>query len=194
MMQQRISCPNLVCPQPNDVQKVSVFVLQGQGTLATPFRSSRITGQTELSKMLAAPVEPKHPRDEGSLSNALLFLLPVAFFLGAFSFILFITAEAIAIVDAQGQAAPPVEFLEVVLITFGVTIFFGLCSYFALIGPVRSYRRRHARWLKEKAMWEELYYCHHCDTVFNPIDPLWMAVPARHMKELLAEMSTAGSP
>jgi hypothetical protein len=194
MTQQRISCPNTVCPQPNDVQKVSVFVLQGQGTLVTPFRSSRITSQTELSKMLAAPVEPKHPRDEGSLSNALLFLLPVAFFIGAFSIILFITSEAIAIVDAQAQAAPPAEFLQGVLITFSVTTFFGLCSYFALIGPVRSYRRRHKTWVKAKAMWEELYYCHHCDTVFHPENPLWIPVPARHMKELLATMSTPASP
>jgi hypothetical protein len=183
MMQQRISCPNPVCPQPQDVQKVNILVLQG--TLARSSKSYSIKAQTELSKMLAAPPEPKHPRDVGSISNALLFLLPVCFFLGAFSFILFFTTEAIAIVDAQGQAAPPVEFLQVILITFGVTIFFGLCSYFALIGPVRSYRRRHATWVKAKAIWEELYYCHHCDTVFNPADPLWMAVPASHMKELL---------
>jgi hypothetical protein len=191
MTQQRISCPNLVCPQPQDVQKVSILVMHG--TLARSTKSYSITAQTELSKMLAAPAEPKHPRDEGSIPNALLFLLPVGFFLGAFSLILFITAEAIAIVDAQGQAAPPVEFLEVILITFGVTFFFGLFSYIALIGPVRSYRRRHATWVKEKATWDELYYCHHCDTVFNPADPLWTAVPARHMKELLAEMSTPGS-
>jgi len=111
--------------------------------------------------------------------------LPVCFFLGAFSFILFFTAEALAIVDAQGQAAPLVEFLQVILITFGVTVFFGLSSYFALLGPLRSYRRRHAKWVKAKAIWERLYYCHHCDTVFDPTDPLWMAVPASHMTELL---------
>src|SRR5262249_45830408 len=161
------SCPNPICPNPQDVQKVNVHVLQGTGqsTVAHPLRSSRITGQTELSKMLAAPVEPKHPRDEGTIPYALLFLLPVCFFLGAFSFILFITAEAIAIVSAQGEAAPLVEFLKVILITFSVTLFFGLSSYFALLGPVRSYRRRHTKWVKEKAIWEQLYYCHHCDTV-----------------------------
>jgi hypothetical protein len=153
--------------------------------VAHPLRSSRITGQTELSKMLAAPAEPKHPRDEGRIPYVLLFLLPVCFLLGAFSCILFISAEAIAIVDAQGQAAPLVEFLQVILITFGVTIFFGLSSYFALIGPLRSYRRRHAAWVKKMAIWEELYYCRHCDTAFDPTDPLWKAVPASHMKELL---------
>jgi hypothetical protein len=183
MTQQRISCPNPVCPQPQDVQKVSILVLQG--TLARSTKSYSITAQTELSKLLALPPEPKPPREEGSISNALLFLLPVCFLLAAFSFILFITAEAIAIVDGQGQAAPVDEFLTTLLITFGVMIFFGLCSYVALIGPERSYRRRHAAWVKSKAIWDELYYCIHCDTVFNPADPLWTAVPASQMKELL---------
>jgi hypothetical protein len=191
MTQQRISCPNRVCPQPQDVQKVSILVLQG--TLARSTKSYSITAQTELSKMLAAPPEPKPPRGERSIFNVLLFLLPVGFFLGAFSFILFITAEGIAIVDGQGQAVPVDEFLKTLLITFAVMLYFGLFSYIALIGPERSYRRRHAAWVKAKAIWDELYYCHHCDTVFNPADPLWMAVPASHMKELLTEMSTAGS-
>lgn len=184
MMQGRIGCPNPVCPQPQDVQKVSILVLQGtgQGTLA---ESKSITGQTELSKLLAAPLEPKPPRDEGSISNALLYLLPVGFLLGAFSFILFVSAEAIAIVDSQGQVVPGDEFLKVLLITLGIVIFFGLFSYIALIGPARRYRRRHATWVKAKAIWEELYYCTHCDTVFNPADPLWAAVPASQMKELL---------
>jgi hypothetical protein len=195
MMEHRISCPNPVCPQPHDVQKVNVLVLQGsgQGTVTHPLRSSHITGQTELSKMLAAPAPPKHPWDEGGASYALLFLLPVCFLIGAFSLILFISAEAIAIVDAQGQAAPLLEFVQVILVTFGITLFFGLSSYFALIGPRRLYRRRYAAWVKAKAIWEELYYCHHCDTVFNPADRLWMAVPASHMKERLSDASKSGS-
>jgi hypothetical protein len=182
-----IHCPNPICPNPQDVQKVNVLVLQGTGqsTVAHPLRFSRITGQTELSKMLAAPVEPKYPRNQGTIPFALRFLLPVCFFLGAFSFILFISAEAIAVVNAQGEAAPLVEFLQVILITFSITLFFGLSSYFALLGPLRTYRRRHAKWVKEKAIWEQLYYCHHCDTVFDPTDPLWKAVPGSRIKELL---------
>ena len=188
MMQLRISCPNPICPQPQDVRKVSILVLQGSGqvTLAESSKSSSLTGQTGLSKLLAAPPEPKPPRDDGSMSYALLYLLPVGFLVAAFSFILFITAEAIVIVDEQGQGVPIDELLRILLITVGIMLFFGLFSYVALIGPLRRYRRRHATWLKAKAIWDELYYCHHCDTVFNPADPLWAAVPASQMKELLS--------
>jgi hypothetical protein len=115
----------------------------------------------------------------------LLYLLPVGFLVAAFSLILFITAEAIVIVDGQGQVVPVDELLTILLITLGIMLFFGLLSYVALIRPLRRYRLRRVTWVKAKAIWDELYYCYHCDTVFNPADPLWAAVPASQMNELL---------
>jgi hypothetical protein len=188
IMPQRISCPNLACPQPSDVHKVSIIVQQGtvQGMLAGSYS---IRTQSELSSALAAPPEPQSPRQSGSISNALLYLLPFGFFLGAFSVILIMTTEGIALTNGQGQAAPAGDFVKILLISLGITIFFGLFSYGALVVPAREYRREHSKWVKAKAIWEELYYCNHCDNVFyaddpDP-DPDYKPVPASHMKDLL---------
>ena len=183
-MPQSISCPNPACPQSSDVQKVSIIVQKGtvQGMLAGSYS---IRTQSELSSALAAPPEPESPRQSGSISSALLYLLPFGFFLGAFSVILIMTTEGIALTNGQGQEVQAEDFVKILLISLDITILFGLFSYGAIVVPAREYRREHSKWVKAKAIWEELYYCNRCDNVFNPADPDYTPVPASHIKELL---------
>jgi hypothetical protein len=178
-MQQPISCPNPVCPQPHDVQKVSIIVQQGtsQGMIAGQYS---MTSQNALSAALAAPAEPKPVWPAGRISYAMLVILSFGFLLGFFTFILFSVSEEFALLSRQGQAVSFGDFIETILISLSISVCFGLFMYVGF-----AYRRGHAKWVKAKAKWDGLYYCHRCDTVFNPNDPYGAYAPASKMKKLL---------
>jgi hypothetical protein len=182
-----ISCPNPRCPQPNDVQKVSIIVQEGttKGTVAqegtTKGTKFSIKSQNELSAALAVPAEPHRVWKAGRISYALLFYLSFGFLLGFLSFILFSVSEAFALLNGQGQAVSFGDFIQTLLAALSISIFFGLIIF----GPELVYRYNHAKWVKKKAKWDELYYCHRCDTVFNPTDPYGAFVPAKGMEKLL---------
>ena len=189
-----ISCPNPRCPQPHDVQKVSIIVQEGttKGTVAqegTPKGAIAgkysVTSQNALSAALAAPEEPKILWQGGRISYALLFFLTFGFLLGIFSFILFSVSEEIALLNGHGEAAPFGDFITTLIFSLSISIVFGLFIY--------AYWLDHARWAKAKALWDQLYYCHRCDSVFNPKDdkdttkdPDRTFVPASQMKKLLS--------
>jgi hypothetical protein len=184
-----INCPNPYCPQPNDVQKVSIIVQEGT-TKGMNAGKYGITSQNELSAALAAPAEPKRVWKAGRISFALLFYLSFGLLLGFLSFILFSVSEEFALLNGQGQAVPFGDFLQTLLASLSISIFFGLIIF----GPELPYRYNHSRWAKKKAIWDQLYYCHRCDSVFNPKDPKdthspdpdCTFVPAKDMKKLLA--------
>jgi hypothetical protein len=193
-----ISCPNPRCPQPNDIQKVSIIVQEGttkgtatqqgapKGTSAQKFT---ITSQNELSAALAAPAEPQRVWKAGRISYVLLFYLSFGFLLGLLTVILVSVSEELALLNGQGQAVPFGDFIQTLLASSSISIFFGLIIF----GPELVYRYSHARWAKKKALWDQLYYCHRCDSVFNPKDlkdikppgPDPKFVPAKGMKKLL---------
>jgi hypothetical protein len=193
-----ISCPNPRCPQPNDVQKVSIIVQEGttKGTVAQEGTTKganagkySITSQNELSAALAAPAEPQRVWKAGSISYVLLFYLSFGFLLGLLSFILFSVSEEFALLNGQGQAVPFGDFIQTLLASSSISIFFGLIIF----GPELPYRYNHAKWAKKKALWDQLYYCRRCDSVFNPKDPKdtnppdpnRTFVPAKDIKKLL---------
>jgi hypothetical protein len=184
-MKDPISCPNPVCPQPQDVQKVSIIVQQGT-TLGTAAGQNSIISQNALSAALAAPAEPKALLQAGGRSYVILFVLSFGFILGFFSFILFSVSEEFALLNGQGQPVSFGDFIETVLISLSISIVFGLFIYIGFF-----YRHNHAKWAKAKAIWDQLYYCPHCDTVFKPpdpkvpLDPHPTYVHASKMKKLL---------
>src|SRR5215472_784499 len=101
-----IHCPNPRCPQPNDVQKVSIIVQEGttkgtatqEGAKAAKYS---VKSQNQLSVTLAAPVEPQRVWKAGGISSILLFYLSFGFILGLLSFILISVSEEIALLNGQ---------------------------------------------------------------------------------------------
>src|SRR5215469_2484959 len=190
-----IHCSNPRCPQPNDVQKVSIIVQEGttKGTAtkegATAGKYS-ITSQNQLTVVLAAPAEPQRVWKAGGISSVLLFYLSFGFILGLLSLILISVSEETALLNGQEQAVSFGDFIQSLLASASISIFFGLIIF----GPELPYRYNHAKWAKKKAIWDQLYYCRRCDNVFNPKDPKDTGppdlnhtfVPAKDMKKLLA--------
>jgi hypothetical protein len=83
-----------------------------------------------------------------------------------------ISSEGIAIANGHRQPVQFGDFFDALLIPVGIMIFSGLLCYGALVKPARGYGREHSKWIKAKAMWEELYYCYHCDSVCDTLTPV----------------------
>lgn len=160
-MSERIRCPNPVCPQPDDVQKVSL-VAQSR----TPLNLH------DVSWELTAPKEPENTGEWGCWSMLLVFVGGISAFLLIFSAI----RPGVA-VDLARNPGFIVQELVIVII-LAVLVF-----PFKWYGRA-AYKRKYAPWRAEYDKWEQLYYCNRCGSVFNPNAPSTFVLASR-MKELL---------
>jgi hypothetical protein len=171
-MNQRIRCPNPTCPQPEDVQKVSIVV-----------RSATIEGlepghynvMTSLSKQLEAPAQPEYSDKWGW--KLLAWVLALGYLsLASLAEFAFLTAGITAL--PPGDTPTPAAFL-----VFGI----GTSAIFLwIIIWHRLTANRYRRWKKATRVWDQLYYCKHCGSVFNPnVENGEHYVQASQTKELL---------
>ncbi len=182
-MNQRIHCPNPVCPQPDDVQKVSLIVASGTRQQAvTPYYS--VTTMNALSEQLAegAPARPENKGKWGSGSVVTMLVLGFFLFFGVLALV-----EVILYTFGllPGRVKSAVELFYLSPLIFGVVpaiIMVALVRYKR--AAAAKFKTDFAEWSRKQARWESLYYCNRCGSVFNPTEGDRF-VPASRMKELL---------
>ena len=171
-MNERIRCPNPVCPLPEDVQKVSVVV--SSGTIEG-LKPGQYSVMSSLSKQLAAPPQPEYTDKWGWKLIAWVIALGYLSLASLTEFGL-LTA-GIAVLPAGDTPTPPA------FLVFGIGS--GAIFVWILIWH-RVTANQFRRWHKAKDKWDQLYYCKHCGSVFNPNAGEGATyVPVSHMKELL---------
>ncbi len=177
-MQQRISCPNPLCPQPDDVQRVSAVVqsAMSQGYLAGQHGA---TSQSALSQLLAAPVEPVN---RGGWTCASVFWMLILAYLAAAGLVVAILISAKIAVFPPDNGPPPDDLFAVGLGSVVILAWVFLYKR----GRAARFKREYPVWVRAKTKWDELYYCHRCGSVFKPRDLTPTFVPASQMKRLLA--------
>ncbi len=172
---ERIRCPNPMCPQPDDVRKVSVIAEE-----MNALNMMGVTGQ------LQAPERPPNGGRWGCMVATLIISVPIALIgiAGLFS----------SLAGLSGLLPPPANpsnnFTPTVgaLVSLGYTLVFGGISVWAVYSQRKGaaqWKRAYPAWQRAMARWEQLYYCNRCGSVFNPNEP-GRFVPASRMKELLA--------
>src|SRR5258706_11514604 len=167
-MNERIRCPNPVCPQPDDVQQASVVV-------QTRYSLFHVRAAWQL-------LPPDAPVKRAIPVWALVVLVLLCLF--PFGGPAVVTIPLSVIVgrvhltpDLASRLAPD--------------FFFGLLGVGLLVYYVADWRRKSAQYeiqaeqyRRARATWEELYYCNSCGSVFNPTES-GRFVPAFQMKTLL---------
>jgi hypothetical protein len=172
-MNQHIRCPNPSCPQPDDVEKVSVVHENG----TDGFR------QTSLSKTLNPPERPGTPlEDQDGCAPA--FWLLASFGVGLGSLVLagyYYAANPTS--DKWALNVVIALVIGVLLMIVGAEVL--AASRRRATAANATFQREGAAWQAAMTKWDELYYCNRCGSVFNPIDDDRF-VPASHVQELLA--------
>ena len=171
-MNLRIRCLNPLCPQPDDVQKVSAVYESGTDELR----------QTSLSRKLSPPERPGTPLEEQD-GCAPAFWLMLCFGGGLGSLVLagyYYSANPLSDKFALNVVIALV--LGVLLMIVGVEVL--AATRRGATAANAKFIREGAAWQAALARWDELYYCNRCGSVFNPTEGDRF-VPASRMKELL---------
>ena len=172
-MDQRIPCPNPACRQADDVEPVRVVY----------DREANDLRQTALGRELSPPERPGVPLEEqDGCAPAFWLLLCFGGGLGSF---------ALAGYYYSGNPVSDKVAVNVVIaLALGVLLL--IVGGEVLSATKRGAAAANATFLKEGgawqvalSKWDELYYCSHCDSVFNPREGERFA-PASRLKELLA--------
>jgi hypothetical protein len=171
-MSVRIRCPNPLCPQPDDVQKVSAVYESGTDGFS----------QTSLSGKLNPPERPGAPVEEQDGCAPAFWLL--LFFGGGLGSL---------VLAGYYYSSNPMsdKFALNVAIALGLGVLLMIVGVEVLAAARRGataanakFVREGATWQAALARWDELYYCNRCGSVFNPAEADRF-VPASRMKELL---------
>lgn len=171
-MNLHVRCPNPLCPQPADVQKVSAVYENGTDGLS----------QTSLSGKLSPPERPGAPLEEQD-GCAPAFWLMLFFGGGLGSLVL--AGYRYSANPTSDKFAPNVAIafvLGVLLMIVGVEVLAATRRGAAAANA--KFVREGAAWQAALARWGELYYCNRCGSVFNPAGADRF-VPASRMRELL---------
>jgi hypothetical protein len=168
-MNERIHCPNPVCPHPDAVQQVRAVA-----------QSRYASNPSPAAWHLLPPDPPVDRRRPGwAVVATLLFEL---FALGGTAVVLI----PFNVLVGHVQRTPAL------VSRLAPTFFFGVVAVGLMVVTVDGWRRQSARYERNNeryrrahARWEELYYCNGCGSVFNPNEPSRF-VPASRMRELLA--------
>ena len=176
-MQQRIQCPNPVCPQPDDVQKVSVVVGSGTTEGLQRFSSGTYSVQSSLSRQLSAPTAPEN---RGAWEGGSIVLMAILIFLSLPVF------TAIAYTIQRGFDYVANDGAAVTFFFIGVGCLGGIVLLVAYKRrEAAAYRKKYATHFLAIGKWNRLYYCNRCGSVFDPSDAAHRFVPASQMNDLL---------
>jgi hypothetical protein len=168
-MNERARCPNPVCPQPDDVQKVSV--------VAASWNALNLLG---VPGQLQAPERPQNYGRWGL--GSIILLLVLAFFASP------VVTEPLAMIrNGAPLVSGPNPETSLLVLLGDILVSVGLMVWLVVYMRSASNRFKHElrAWERAWATWNQLYYCNRCGSVFNPDDPTHRFVPASRMKELL---------
>lgn len=187
-MTSRISCPNPECPQPDAVQKVGIIVSEGESHGRVGQMQSwpgyATYSQTALSAQLACPREHAN---EGKWDLEALFWITVGILVSGFA----ILSGIGGIIGSPASMQSTSNYTLGVIGAFAVGLGVGFWDIYTIRSKARKAREytvSHEQWIKVVSIWERLYYCHRCGSVFDPTNPD-LFVDAGKMPMLLRKLS-----
>jgi hypothetical protein len=171
-MDQRIQCPNPVCPQPDDVEKVSVVYA----------READAPSRTTLGRELSPPERLGVPQEEQD-GCAPAFWLLLCFGGGVGSLAL------AGYYYSSNPVSDRVALNVVIALTLGVLLLIVGTEVLAVtkrsaVAANATFLKEGGAWQAALTKWDKLYYCTECGSVFSPREGERF-VPASRIKELL---------
>jgi hypothetical protein len=160
-MNQRIHCPNPVCPNPEHVQRVSAVVAQGKSS--GHVSAQGVSGIARLQTGLSRTLDLARPY---TWTLGSLMAVPLVF-----------TCLAGPILGSLGVSGDGYSLMANMITTTAC------CALpFILVGGSLLFAANVQR-KKWAVKWSQLYYCHSCSSVFNPNEP-GRYVPAGNIQQL----------